>query len=210
MNPNLLLATLFLAFHSSNPTLTQNVNNLEEKSQDAEVKIPRGKMVLFIGDSLAEGMSAKFLEISRSSGYASTVDCLRGTRADYWSERIDSLIRSLRPDLVIISIGTNDAVMSVPENQRKHIKKIRSSIKNSGARLMWILPPSLPERLQGQNKIRQILKEEISEEETYDSSSLNLERTKDGVHLTTKGYRYWITNIWNKLTLNKIVFGPES
>ena len=60
MNPNLLLATLFLAFHSSNPTLTQNVNNLEEKSQDAEVKIPRGKMVLFIGDSLAEGMSAKF------------------------------------------------------------------------------------------------------------------------------------------------------
>lgn len=159
--------------------------------------IPRGSKILLMGDSLAQGMSHQFDEITKKE-YISKKYFIQGTRTDFWAERIDAIISQEKPDLVIISLGTNDSGLLDPERQRKHVIKIRDSIKNSGSLMLWVLPPSLPSRLTGKEKMNKILFEEISKDDSYPCKN-DLERSKDKIHMTPKGYKDWVLGVWEHL-----------
>lgn len=168
--------------------------------------IRRGEKIILLGDSLAEGMASPFVKLNRKNGYAPGIQALHGTTIDYWSKRIQKIMLDNRPKLVIISLGTNDAGSPKPEIQRIHVKKIRDVVKQYDAKLLWIVPMNLPQRFKGQQGIKKILLEELSVSDRYDSTKLELEKTKDKIHLTRKGYEDWIGQIWTHLTaMNYVV-----
>lgn len=173
------------------------------QTQNSQVQVPRGKKLLFIGDSLAQGMAPHFNKLARNKGYIPHINCLQGTRIDYWSDRLDKIVNNIRPGLIVISLGTNDSGLPTPESQRRHVKNIKKIADRYGSKILWILPQPLPKRFVGQHGIKQIIKEEIKDD-VYDTR-VKLEKIKDEIHLTSKGYETWITATWDHMVVNDIV-----
>lgn len=172
-------------------------------SGEIQAQIPKGKRVLLLGDSLAEGMSSHFYETSRRSGYVPFMRCIHSTRIDHWAPKFEKIIKEINPSLAIISLGTNDAAMSNPESQRHHIKNIKNTANKYGTKIIWILPPQLPPRFIGQEAIRHIIKDELHED--AHETTIKLEKIKDQVHLTRRGYEAWINSVWKFLVDRRIV-----
>lgn len=185
---------------------TTSLSNGQELAEKPAIQIQKGEKVILLGDSLAEGMASPFVKLSRKNGYVPGIQALHGTTMDYWSKRIQEIMVNNRPKLVIVSLGTNDAGSPNPETQRIHAKRIRDAIKKYGAKLLWITPINLPPKFRGQQGIRQILIEEISPDDRYDSTKLELETIKDKIHLTRKGYEDWIGIVWKYLASLNYVY----
>lgn len=158
--------------------------------------------VILLGDSLAQGMAHEFSKTAKKNGYTPVVLAKGGTWCNYWSGSIEKIVKKHRPQFVIVSLGTNDSTSSKPEPQRLHIKKIRETIVASGARLLWLTPPQLPKRFASKEEIRKILVDEILPTETFTADDMSLEKEKDKVHMTPKGYRDWILAAWTRATGN--------
>lgn len=167
-----------------------------------EVKIVDKAHVILLGDSLAQGMAHEFSKTAKAKGYKPIVLAKGGTWSNYWSGSIGRIVDKYHPQFVIVSLGTNDSTSSKPEPQRLHIKKIREKVTSSGARLLWLTPPQLPKRFKSRDEIRKILADEIPQTETFNSDDLPLEKEKDKVHMTPKGYRDWILAAWTRVTTN--------
>lgn len=154
-----------------------------------------GSRIVLIGDSLAEGMASHFLKLTKQCNYKGIVYALHSTTTDYWSKKIDKIMIDTRPSLVIVSLGTNDSGAKNPETQRPHIKKIVTSVKKHGSKILWLVPQKLPDRFKSQDKIRQSI---IEHSDSF-TVNVTLEMAKDQIHLTQKGYKDWITQSWNHL-----------
>lgn len=176
----------------------------DSKAQEKSNQEPQ-KKILLVGDSLAQGLAAPMLESSKKSKAKLSINCTHSTRTDYWSPKIESIINSIRPDVVIVSLGTNDSGISNTESQRIHIKKIVATAKKYKAKILWLLPPKLPKKFRGKDGIRKIIFEELKPEEVYNSDDDNLERTKDEVHMTGNGYKSWVSRIWKKLVSDGVI-----
>lgn len=205
MNLSSVFFAICLGLSSESQAITLSKNVQESSDKNSATRIQKGERIILLGDSLAEGMASPFVKLSRKNGYIPGIHALHGTTMDYWSKRIQETMINNRPKLVIISLGTNDAGSPNPEAQRIHAKKIRDTVKKYGGKLLWITPMNLPSKFRGQQGIRKILDEEISPEDKYDSTKLELQMIKDKIHLTRKGYEDWISIVWTHLaTLNYV------
>ena len=171
----------------------------------AESKQEKKPRVLLIGDSLAEGAAGPLLSIAKKEGVHLSINCLHGTRIDYWSQRIESVVNGIRPDIVIVSLGTNDSGIKNPEPQRAHVKKIVSTSKKYKSKILWLLPPPLPEKFKSKDAIRKIILDELGEKEVYNSDELKAEKTKDKIHMTANGYKKWISSAWEKIVTDGLL-----
>lgn len=188
--------------------LSQPINIISKflfstETQKQQALIPKGKRILLVGDSLAQGMASPFYKLTRQKGYVSSVECAQGTRIDYWAKKFDKILNLTRPSLVIISLGTNDSGLRDPEVQRVHIKNIKKIAARYNADILWILPQALPARFVGQQGIKKIIVEELGEK-TFDTN-IKLEKIKDQVHLTQRGYEAWIADVWSHLVAKSIL-----
>jgi len=155
----------------------------------------RPQRVLVIGDSLAVGLGPRLKALAMADGASYVgVEAKGGTSAAQWDSKISSLLQSHRPDLVLVSLGTNDAAMSDPTVSAARIQRIVDTVRASGARLVWIGMPTLPERLKA-DLVRQIIQK--TGVEYLDSRGFSFERTSDGIHATPAGYAAWAQAIWS-------------
>lgn len=201
MNPQTLLCLIMLVV---NPiAVAGRTFFFSTQAQNLSAQVPRGKKILLIGDSLAQGMAPHFNKLAKNKGYVPRINCLQGTRIDYWSDRLDKIMNDIRPGLIVVSLGTNDSGLPTPEIQRRHVKNIKKIADRYGSKILWILPQPLPKRFVGQHGIKQIIKEEIKDD-VYDTQ-VKLEKIKDEIHMTSRGYETWITATWDHMVANKIV-----
>jgi len=174
----------------------REIHAQDKKIEDQKIEVlKKGSRIVLLGDSLAEGMAAPFLSLTKKCNYKGYVYALHSTKIDYWSKRIDKVMIDTRPALVIVSLGTNDSGISKPELQRPHVKKIVSSVKKHGSKILWLLPQQLPARFKSQDEIKKIITEES---EIFLAS--RLETVKDQIHLTQSGYKMRITKSWMHLS----------
>lgn len=147
--------------------------------------------VLFIGDSLADGLKHPIGRYFRSKGMS-----FRSVTKD--SQCIDSFTKgpmsgefrselSRRPEVVIVSLGTND--MYAPS--RKHTEyaqaqllKLYEMIQSVGASMFTIGPPSMPEKnTLGVTKNTQIYRILMTvSPRFFESREIDLPRQSDGIH----------------------------
>jgi len=204
MNMKLLLCAVL----TLSSVLSTNIAYGDKAAQTTVFKTERPKVIL-LGDSLAQGMSHEFQKIAKKNGYSPVILAKGGTWCNYWSGSIERIVTKHHPQIVIVSLGTNDSTSSKPEPQRLHIKKIREKVVDSGAKLLWLTPPQLPKRFKSKDEIRSILSEEIPPEETFTGDDLQLEKEKDKIHMTVEGYKKWITSTWN-IAVEKGLFSPKN
>jgi GDSL-like Lipase/Acylhydrolase family len=169
------------------------------------VEVAPGKKVVLIGDSLAEGMSNRFRTVTGSCGYKRDSFHRRGSTMENWANKIEEIVKKSAPDLVIVSLGTNDSILDDPSPTRDRARKIIAAVKNSGSKIVWVLPPKLPASFKHQDEVRKVLQEELSAKEAFDSQSATFERSEDAIHATANGYTSWFTSVWKKIAGDGIV-----
>ena len=154
-----------------------------------------GKTVLHVGDSMVggnfgltraleqrfSGEGAKFIHDYKVSESIVSYD---------HSPKLKSLMEKTRPDIVIITLGTNDVFVPYPASMASNIRNI---VKRVGTtECYWMGPPTW----KPDTGIVQVLKDNVAPCKFFDSSNLKLQRAGDGIHPTDRGGADWATSFW--------------
>jgi hypothetical protein len=163
-----------------------------------------GKKVLHVGDSMVGGSFGltRALEAKLSAEGATIV---RHTKVSESLSSFDKsptlkdLIRTHHPDVVVITLGANDANVPHPEVYARNIENI---VRRVGDReCWWIGPPNVkssggPGPTGPDMGIVPVLREHAGSCRFFDSSKLDLERTSDGIHPNDRGAAKWADAFW--------------
>lgn len=154
-----------------------------------------GKTVLHVGDSMVGGNLGltRALEQRFSAEGAKFIKDYKVSESivsyDH-SPKLKTLIEKNRPDIVIITLGTNDVFVPYPASMAGNIRNI---VKRVGsAECYWMGPPTW----KPDTGIVQVLKDNVAPCKFFDSSNLKLQRGGDGIHPTDRGGAEWATSFW--------------
>lgn len=159
--------------------------------------ITPGASVMLVGDSLAVGMESKFISLSRRGGYVPVSHVVTGTSIFQWAKWIKADLEKNKPELVIVSLGTNDAIIYDKVRQYPGLyREFTKIVEDSGAILVWLGPPDI-----SRNRIPHIEETRglIRKSTTNFFSSEKVEKPSggDGIHSTIFGYNKWMESAWN-------------
>jgi lysophospholipase L1-like esterase len=170
----------------------------------------RRQNILFIGDSMAEGLQIPLAEYTQFNGHKLTTIAKTSTSIVAWVGR-DSLgrlrntIQELKPSYVILSLGSNELFTKDLETYDKYLQNIVNQLGNT--KFVWIGPPKWKEDNGLTNRIAQ----KIGKNRYFPSEAVKMRRAGDGIHPTYQGYFQWADSLcaWinqqsrHKILLNK-------
>lgn len=174
--------------------------------QANDSQIEKGTTILLVGDSLAVGMRNEVKYQSKLSGFNAVVHARGGTSTHQWLTLITSDVKKYRPSLVLISLGTNDSARNFDSTKRSTaVYRSMSTLAGStGARVVWIGPPTLPQSLSNSSKVKDAIKQTMTDN-YFDSGMLEIARSHDKIHPTTAGYTFWTRSLWKWLKCKFII-----
>lgn len=168
-------------------------------------RLKRGLRVLLIGDSLAVGTAPHYSALAKEAGVEFKGLGVTGTRIDQWasSQELPKVLASFRPDLVLVSLGTNDAFMKgadVVVKQRAGLEKLLQQLQ--GRDVVWIGPPALPGAPSPGiiTMIQDAAGALTPRFHYFHSERLQIPRGPDGIHPTVRGYAGWAGAVWHWLS----------
>jgi lysophospholipase L1-like esterase len=162
------------------------------------VRLKPGDRLLLVGDSLAMGLAPHLQALSRDAGHPFQSVAQISTTIEHWSHDalLTSALEQLKPNYVLICLGTNDAYSSQPlETVKFKLKKLLDKVQAAGAVPLWITPPKLPPK--ARQDVLQLL--DAATPNRFQSRDLALPQP-DGIHSTPRGYAGWAGAIWAWLT----------
>jgi acyl-CoA thioesterase-1 len=155
----------------------------------------RYKVVLHTGDStvggghgFAKALRGRF-EAEGARYISDTVNSATLLSGDVVTH-IGSAVSRHQPDLVLINLGTNEVFVPAPEALEPRIRSIVKRIE--GRDCVWIGPPTW----NGDRGIVQVLRANAPPCRFFDSSNLELDRVRDGIHPTDRGGEQWAEKFW--------------
>lgn len=154
--------------------------------------------VLLVGDSLAVGMNGPMKALAADSGIEYRGKAEQGTRIDQWAKsKLQPEIDAFDPSVVLVSLGTNDMKMADPvAAQTPHVQTILQRARDAGARVVWIVPPTMPFEDQG---VRQMIVD-AKPDGVVRADWLVLPRAGDKIHMTPDGYKQFAAAVWQCVT----------
>lgn len=152
--------------------------------------------VLHTGDSMVGGGLTRALGPKfEAEGAKYRRDVIEsGTIHDFaQQDHLPKLIASFKPDLILLTLGTNHVPHSVdPEKEiGPFLPKLLARVK--GIDCYWIAPPIWKP---SQAKFNQWLSEHVAPCKFYDGSALEIERRADKIHPTDPGGEVWAEGFW--------------
>lgn len=155
----------------------------------------KDKVVLHVGDSMVGGNwgltraleqrfsaeGAKFFRDYKVSESILSYDK---------SPKLKELLAKHKPDIVILTLGTNDVFVPYPASMAGNVQNIVKRIGNREC--YWMGPPTW----KPDTGIVQVIKDNAAPCKFFDGTHLKLERGHDGIHPTDKGGQEWATNFW--------------
>ena len=197
-SPTLLAAQL----ETGGPGAKLRLATAVEDATDAGAATPApppppltGKTVLHVGDSMVGGSLGltRALEQRFSAEGAKFVKDYKVSESivsyDH-SPKLKALIEKNRPDIVIITLGTNDVFVPYPASLAGNIRNIVKRVGTSEC--YWMGPPTW----KPDTGIVQVLKDNVAPCKFFDSSNLKLQRGGDGIHPTDRGGAEWAASFW--------------
>ena len=187
-------ASLLLATAVEAPSAARDAGAAIESVAPAAPPLT-GKTVLHVGDSMVGGTlgltraldqrfsaeGAKFIRDFKVSESIISYD---------HSPKLKSLLEKHRPDIVIITLGTNDVFVPYPASMVGNVQNI---VKRVGSReCYWMGPPTW----KPDTGIVQVLKDNVAPCKFFDGSGLKFQRGGDGIHPTDRGGADWATSFW--------------
>ncbi|HEY3415524.1 MAG TPA: SGNH/GDSL hydrolase family protein [Armatimonadota bacterium] len=108
------------------------------------------KRIVFVGDSITDGSAwpdwiGETLKQHGHPGLLIFNAGVAGNTSHDVQVRYATDVLALKPDLVVLMIGTNDASGDVPvDTYRQHLEEIAAATHRAGSRLLFLTPPWYP------------------------------------------------------------------
>jgi acyl-CoA thioesterase-1 len=178
---------------------------LDEQTADAGATTPDpaappaslgGKTVLHVGDSMVGGEwgLTRALQNKFEKEGAKLVRDYKVSESIVSfdkSSKLKDLLAKHKPDIVILTLGTNDVFVPYPAVLAPNVQNI---VKRIGNRECYWMGPPLWKPDTG---IVAVIRDNAAPCTFYDGSHLKLARGHDGIHPTEKGGQDWADSFWS-------------
>ena len=170
------------------------------RSRRSLVQLPQRGRVALIGDSLAVGLASPLHKLTASDGGALLPLGRISTTITMWAHGDFSTVAAFAPDVILVSLGTNDAALARPQDEQRQLEILLASLTRLGVPIVWIDPPELP-TLPRSATVRWMLDDaqRVHPFERFRSDTLMIPRQGDQVHPTPAGYGLWAATLWAHL-----------
>ena len=161
-----------------------------EAAPEPPPTVPPDTKVLHIGDSMAGALG---IELNKALAEAGAKGILRYKTASFiptwaWSRDLPVLLANHDPDLVLITLGTNEIRIEDPTIRAKTIRKLVGRLE--GRPCVWIAPPLWG---RGDTGLLPVIRENCAPCVFMDTNALlpDIPRLRDKIHPTMKARRDW-------------------
>lgn len=189
-----LLALLLSTATDPPPPILRDV--LERASaRNYGVRTLRGKRVLMFGDSMVNCGINIYLEpwFKKHGAKAYVTRSWASSTTVTWSQskKIDTYLWKFNPDIVLITLGSNELFHPYPKMKIRPIRGILKRLRPY-RQVYWIGPPAWKK----DKGIIRVMRSQLPPGHFLDSSRVRMGRQKDGYHPSNRGARQWAVAIW--------------
>ena len=152
--------------------------------------------ILFIGDSMAEGLVRRMADYAQENGHNLSRIIWYNSTTILWasSDTVQYFSQKYQPTYFMVCIGGNEQFLKDPSDREEYIHKIIGTFGNTP--YIWIGVPSWKEDTGLNNLIQKC----VGENRYFDSRRLALKRGSDRIHPTFGAASLWMDSIavWMK------------
>lgn len=150
------------------------------------------KTLLFIGDSMLEGLSPRLAAYAKHNGHTLYSVIWYSSTSEVWgrSDKLASYIEKIHPDFIFISLGANELfVKDITTKRAQYVKKILADIGDIP--YLWIGPPNW----KPDTGINKLIAAHAAPGSFFLSDGMKFERSKDGAHPTRSSAVLWMDSV---------------
>lgn len=150
------------------------------------------KTILFIGDSMLDGLYPRLAAYARHNGHELYAVIWYSSTSEIWgkSGRLKNYISRLEPDYVFICLGANELfVKDISSKRDRYVKTLIGEIGDIP--YLWIGPPNW----KPDTGINTLIAENAAPGTFFLSDGMKFERGKDGAHPTKESAAEWMDSV---------------
>ena len=150
------------------------------------------KTILFIGDSMLEGLGPRMAAYADHNGHTLYEVMWYSSTSEVWgrSDRLAGYIGRIKPDYIFICLGANELfVKDIAEKRAKYVDRILADIDTIP--YLWIGPPNWRD----DTGINDLIASRTSRGSFFLSDGMHFERSKDGAHPTRESAAAWLDSV---------------
>jgi len=150
------------------------------------------KDILFIGDSMLEGLAPRLAAYCDKNGHSLVEVIWYSSSTMVWAQsgRLAELIEKYHPNYIFVCLGANELyVPDIKRARRPFVKKILAEIGDIP--YVWIGPPNWDK----DTGINDLLSRELGRGCFYLSANDAFERSRDGAHPTRSSAHKWMDRV---------------
>ncbi len=150
------------------------------------------KTILFIGDSMLEGLSPRLAAYAKHNGHKLYSVIWYSSTSAKWgnSDKLRSYIAKVNPDYVFVCLGANELFVSdIAKKREQFVKNIIADIGDIP--YLWIGPPNW----KPDTGINDLIAKHAGKGEFFLSNGMSFDRAKDGAHPTRKSAQAWLDSV---------------
>jgi len=150
------------------------------------------QVILFIGDSMLEGLSPRLAAYCEQNGHQLYTVIWYSSSTEIWatSGRLKQLINEYKPTYIFVCLGANELfVKDIQKNRQRYLDTMLEQIGNIP--FVWIGPPNW----KPDTGINDMLQTTLDEGTFYLSNGQQFERNRDGAHPTRAAAAAWCDRV---------------
>ena len=151
-------------------------------------KVHRNQTILFIGDSMVEGLSRRLGDYAGENGHKLYTVIWYSSSTERWgtTQTLEHFIAEYKPTYILICLGSNELFINDLANRTQYVQQLVKKIGNIP--FVWISPSDW----NGDTGINDVIKENVGKGHFFDSRNLKLKRGSDHYHPTWAAAAYWM------------------
>lgn len=165
----------------------------EQQMQQMQAPVDSSaKVLLFIGDSMLEGLSPRLAAYAKHNGHTLYSVIWYSSTSEVWgrSGKLKSYIEKIKPDFVFISLGANELfVKDIKTKRDKYVKTLIAELGDTP--YLWIGPPNW----KPDTGINDLVRANTARGCFFLSDGMHFDRAKDGAHPTRTSSALWMDSV---------------
>ena len=148
--------------------------------------------ILFIGDSMLDGLSPRLAAYAKQSGHSQYSVIWYSSSTEQWgkSKRLTEYIKKFKPTFIFICLGSNELIIKdIKAKRKKYVEAILNEIDTIP--FLWIGPPNWKK----DTGINDMLVESLPKGTFFMSNGMKFSRKKDGAHPTASSAILWMDSV---------------
>lgn len=180
-------------FSTRSDSVAAEVDSVEEVKSIFPVPVDSaGQTILFIGDSMLDGLGPRMAAYADRNGHTLYEVIWYSSTSEIWgkSDKLETYIERVKPTYIILCLGANE--LFVPDIVNKRAQFVRNIVDRIGdIPFLWIGPPNW----KPDTGINDLIEASVPEGSYFKSDGMHFERKKDGAHPTKESSAAWLDSI---------------